>query len=116
MVAEDIKKNAALIDITPLEFPTFLRMFQMRKGQIMWLFGAGASRAAGIKTAGDMVWEFKHKLYCSEKKQPLTAIADLGDPIIRAKLQTHFDDQKIHPARNAADEYSHYFERTYPSP
>lgn len=82
----------------------------------MWLFGAGASRAAGIKTAGDMVWEFKHKLYCSEKKQPLTAIADLGDPIIRAKLQTHFDDQKIHPARNAPDEYSHYFERTYPSP
>jgi len=64
-----------------LDLPTFLRMFQMRKGQIMWLLGAGASRAAGIKTAGDMVWEFKHKLYCSERKQPLTAIADLGDPI-----------------------------------
>lgn len=98
-----------------LDLPTFLRMFQMRKGQIMWQLGAGASRAAGIKTAGDMVWEFKHKLYCSERKQPVTAIADLGDPIICAKLQAHFDDQKKHPALNAPDEYSHYFEITYPS-
>jgi hypothetical protein len=98
-----------------LDLPTFLRMFQMRKGQIMWLLGAGASRAAGIKTASDMVWEFKHKLYCSERKQPLAAIADLGDPVVRSKLQSHFDDQKIHPALNAPDEYSHYFERTYPS-
>ncbi len=98
-----------------LDLPTFLRMFQMRKGQIMWLLGAGASRAAGIKTAGDMVWEFKHKLYCSERKQPLTVIADLGDPIIRSKLQSHFDAQKTHPPLNAPEEYSHYFERTYPS-
>lgn len=81
----------------------------------MWLLGAGASRAAGIKTAGDMLWEFKQKLYCSEKKQPLTSIADLGDPIIRAKLQIHFDEQRIHPALNSPEEYSHYFERTYPS-
>jgi hypothetical protein len=103
------------VEQNSLDLPTFLRMFQMRKGQIMWLLGAGTSRAAGIKTAVDIVWEFKHKLYCSEKKQPLTAIADLGDPVIRAKLQAHFDSQKTHPVYNAPDEYSHYFERTYPS-
>lgn len=115
--AQDLspKKNTPLTDATTLDLPTFLRMFQMRKGQIMWFLGAGASRAAGIKTASDMVWEFKHKLYCSEKKQPLAVIADIGDPIIRAKLQSHFDSQKTHPALHAPDEYSHYFERTYPS-
>jgi hypothetical protein len=66
-------------------------MFQMRKGQIMWFLGAGASRAAGIKTAGDMIWEFKRNLYCSEKKQALSVVSDLGDPVVRRKLQAHFD-------------------------
>ena len=56
---------------SPVEMPTFLRLFQLRRAQVMWFLGAGASRAAGIKTAGDMIWEFKQKLYCSEKKVPL---------------------------------------------
>jgi hypothetical protein len=51
-----------------MDLPTFLRLFQLRKSQVMWFLGAGASRAAGVKTAGDMIWEFKQKLYCSEKK------------------------------------------------
>jgi len=49
----------------------------------MWFLGAGASRAAGIKAAEDMVWEFKRNLYCSEKKQPLSAVSDLADPSVR---------------------------------
>ena len=100
----------------PMELPTFLRLFQLRKAQIMWFLGAGASRAAGIKTAGDMIWEFKHKLYCSEKKVPLSFIADPGDPIVQRKMQAHFDTQAKFPAFGAEDEYSAYFDATYPSP
>jgi hypothetical protein len=48
----------------------------------MWFLGAGASRAGGIKTARDMIWEFKQKLYCSEKKVALSFIADPGEPIV----------------------------------
>lgn len=96
-----------------LDLPTFLRMFQMRKSQVMWLLGAGASRAAGIKTADDMIWEFKRKLYCSERKQPLSSISDLGDAGVRRKLQAHFDATRTFPADGNEEEYTAYFEITY---
>jgi hypothetical protein len=114
----DLAALPALDDaaVRPMELPTFLRLFQLRKAQIMWLLGAGASRAAGIKTAGDMIWEFKQKLYCSEKKVPLSFIADPGDPIVQRKMQAHFDRQSKFPVFGAEDEYSAYFDATYPSP
>src|SRR5258708_31700555 len=59
-----------------LDLPTFLRMFQMRKGQIMWFLGAGASRAAGIKAGGDKSWELKPNLFSSEKTQPTPPVPD----------------------------------------
>lgn len=37
----------------------FARRFALRAGNLMWFLGAGASAAAGIPTAGDMIWEFK---------------------------------------------------------
>ena len=49
--------------IRPLDTPAFLRLFQLRAAQIMWFLGAGASRSAGIKTAGDMIWDFKQRQY-----------------------------------------------------
>jgi hypothetical protein len=81
----------------------------------MWLLGAGASRAAGIKGAADMIWEFKRTLYCSEKKQSLSVVSDLADPSVRRKLQGHFDAKGSFPPENAADEYAAYFDATYPS-
>lgn len=67
--ANDISTDVPVSTASQLmDLPTFLRLFQLRKAQIMWFLGAGASRSAGIKTAGDMIWEFKQKLYCSEKK------------------------------------------------
>lgn len=87
----------------------------MRKAQIMWFLGAGASRASGIKTAYDMIWEFKQKLYCSERKIPLSAVPDIGDPLVRRKLQQHFDSAGGYPAGDSEDEYAFYFEKTYPS-
>jgi SIR2-like domain len=98
-----------------LDLPTFLRSFQMRKSQIMWFLGAGASRASGIKTAGDMIWEFKQKLYCSEKKLPLSSVPDVGDPAVRRKLQSHFGAKGGFPPAEGEDEYAFYFEKTYPS-
>src|SRR5712691_5109858 len=34
----------------------FARRFSQRGGNLMWLLGAGASAAAGIPTAWDMIW------------------------------------------------------------
>ncbi len=47
----------------------FARRFALRAANLMWLLGAGASASAGIPTAGDMVWEFKQRLYTADTKQ-----------------------------------------------
>ena len=70
-----------------LDLPTFLRKFEQRADGIMWLLGAGASRASNIKTAGDMIWDFKARLYRSAKKIPASAVSDLSDARIQEILQ-----------------------------
>jgi hypothetical protein len=102
--------------LQPLDTPAFLRLFQLRAAQIMWFLGAGASRAAGIKTAGDMIWDFKQRLYRSQKKLPPSAITDIGEPAVQRKLQAHFDALGGFPRAGAENEYSTYFEATYHSP
>jgi NAD-dependent SIR2 family protein deacetylase len=99
-----------------LDIPTFLRLFQLRAAQIMWFLGAGASRSAGIKTAGDMIWDFKQRLYRSQKKLPPSAITDIGEPAVRRKLQAHFDGLGGFPSAGSETEYSSYFEATYHAP
>jgi NAD-dependent SIR2 family protein deacetylase len=44
-------------DYTLIEADDFARRFKMRAGNLMWLLGAGASAAAGVPTASDMVWD-----------------------------------------------------------
>jgi hypothetical protein len=96
-----------------MDVAEFLRAYHMRVSNVMWLLGAGASRAGGIKTAGDMIWDFKQILYRSHKRLPPNAITDLGDPAVQHKLQRYFDELPEFPAGGAPDEYAHYFEATY---
>lgn len=86
----------------------------MRAPNIMWFLGAGASAAARIPTAWDMLWEFKRALYCSERNASPKALGDLGDVAIRRRLQIYFDARGAFPAENADDEYAQYFEAAYP--
>lgn len=98
-----------------LDTPGFLRLFHLRGAQIMWFLGAGASRAAGIKTAGDMIWDFKQRLYRSQKKLPPSAITDIGERAVQRKLQAHFDALGSFPPAGSETEYSAYFAATYHS-
>ena len=82
----------------------------------MWFLGAGASRSAGIKTAGDMIWDFKQRLYRSQRKLPPSAITDIGEPAVQRKLQAHFDALGDFPPAGSETEYSAYFEATYHAP
>lgn len=98
-----------------MDVAAFLRAYQMRSSNVMWFLGAGASRSGGIKTAGDMIWDFKQKLYRSHKKLPPNSITDPGDPAVQRKLQRYFDELSEFPASGAPDEYARYFEATYPN-
>ena len=99
-----------------LDMPAILRLFQLRSSQIMWALGAGASRSAGIKTAGDIIWNFKQRLYRSQNRLPPTAITDIGEPAVQRKFQAHFDALGGFPPAGSEMEYSAYFEAAYHAP
>jgi SIR2-like domain len=113
---EAAEAAADILPPPPLDTPAFLRLFQLRAAQIMWFLGAGASRSAGIKTAGDMIWDFKQRLYRSQKKLPPSAITDIGEPSVQRNLQAHFDGLGGFPVASSETEYSAYFEATYHAP
>ena len=98
-----------------VEVADFLRFYQVRAPNIMWLLGAGASAAANIPTAYDLIWDFKRTLYCAAQKVSIRTCEDLGDPSLRARLQRYFDSLGTFPAQDADDEYASYFEAAYPA-
>lgn len=91
----------------------FARRFQMRGRTLMWFLGAGASAAAGIPTASDMIWEFKQTLYVLKRKVSRTSIADLSNPTIRARIQEFIDADGHLPAAGTPEEYAKLFELVY---
>ena len=76
--------------------------------------GAGASASAGLPTAIDMIWEFKQKLYVSQRRGSLPTVSDLSHPLVRARLQAHVDSLGLPPS-GAPDEYADLFEAVYPA-
>src|ERR1043165_2877077 len=93
----------------------FARRFSMRGGALMWLLGAGASASAGIPTAWDMIWEFKQRLFVSQRHVSLKSVADLSNPTVRRTLQSFVDNLERFPPPGAPDEYAALFEAVYPS-
>lgn len=93
----------------------FARRFSLRAANLMWFLGAGTSASAGIPTAGDMVWEFKQRLFVSQRRISLQVVSDLSSPAIRGQLQSHIDSSGKYPAAGAPDEYAALFEAVYPS-
>ena len=98
-----------------IEADDFARRFSLRAQQLMWFLGAGASVSAGLPTAMNMVWEFKRELYVSQQKVSRKTLADLSNPTVQAKLQTHIDSLQNMPEFGSADEYAALFEKVYPS-
>lgn len=102
---------------TPAEIGAddFARRFSLRANTLMWLLGAGASAAAGIPTAGDMIWEFKQRLFVSQRRTALQNVADLSSPAIRSRLQGHIDSSGNLPGPGSAHEYAALFEAVFPA-
>ena len=99
----------------PIEADDFARRFSMRAGNLMWLLGAGASAAAGIPTAWDMVWEFKQQLYISQRRASPKSVSDLSNPAVRSQLQSYIDASESFPPSGAPEEYAALFEAAWPN-
>lgn len=95
----------------------FIRNFSvMANGEVDFFLGAGASIASGIPTGGDLIWEFKRTLYCSECGISTEKYKDLALPFTRKMLQEYFDRKGGYPEQYAPEEYSFYFEQCYIDP
>ena len=84
-----------------------------RSPRFAWFLGAGASRAAGLPTATDIIWDLKWRHYCREENQDIDR-ADLQNDAVRARVQSYFDARGF-PSLWEADEYTVYFERIFGS-
>ncbi len=104
-----------LTDIPEIGADDFSRRFALRAGSLMWLLGAGASAAAGVPTAWDMVWEFKQRLFVSQRRVSPQAVADLSSEAVRAQLHAHVDASGRLPIAGAPEEYAALFEAVYPA-
>ena len=60
-------------------YGSFRNAFPLRAPRLMWLLGAGASAAAGIPTAGDMIWDFKRRIYSERRGTTLARLPAAGD-------------------------------------
>ena len=72
------------------------RLHVVRGGQIMWLIGAGASAAAGVATAGQMIDEFRQLIYATVHKVPVAALS-LTEPAVRDRIECYFAGHPGYP-------------------
>jgi SIR2-like domain len=100
-------------ELPTIEPDDFARRYSLRASKLMWFLGAGASAAAGIPTAGDMVWEFKQRLYITQRGASPSSVADLSNPLVRSMLQGHIDGSGRFPPAGAPDEYASLFEAVW---
>lgn len=98
-----------------IELDDFIRRFSARKGKLMWLLGAGASIAAGIPSAWNMIQEFKQKLYTSKNHVSSKSVNDLSNPAICSILQDFIDNTGTYPSMGAPEEYAALFEAVCPA-
>ena len=93
----------------------FTRRFALRSKNLMWLLGAGASAAAGLPTAMDMVWRFKRALFLSQNRGSSQASVDLSQPAVRSRIEAHTRSLEGIPVSGAPNEYASLFEAAYPA-
>ena len=84
-------------------------------GELGMFLGAGASIQSGVPSAGDMIWEFKRKLYCMNNNIWEEYYKDLQSESTRYELLAYFDGLIGFPLRGESKEYSFYFEKCYPT-
>ena len=62
------------------------------------LLGAGASISSGIMSGGQMVWDFKRKIYCIENKISEAAFPDMSKETAQREIQAYLDAKGEHPS------------------
>jgi NAD-dependent SIR2 family protein deacetylase len=95
-------------------YPEFLRAYHARAANLMWFLGAGASAAAGIPTADNLIWQFKRSIFCAQQRVSVRLFDNLSSRPVRDRLNHYFADLGSFPSPGSSDEYAAFFEAAYP--
>lgn len=90
----------------------FARLIALRRGQVAWFLGAGASASAGVPTAAHMIADFKASLYASAQQLTRREI-DTDDPLWLDRINRYFDGANGFPALGDPREYEVAFSAMY---
>lgn len=101
-------------NVPDLSLDELARVHVLRGSQLMWLLGAGASAAAGVPTAGQMIDEFRRLIYSTLQGVPLAAL-NLAEPAVRERIERHFLQHPDFPNPGDPTEYSALFEAAWPA-
>lgn len=89
----------------------FTGIYCARPENFAWFLGAGASRAAGLMTASDIIWDLKRRYYCREENQELDR-QDIQNQAVRERIQS-FMSSRGFPPEGADGEYATYFDMIF---
>jgi hypothetical protein len=82
-----------------------------RPQQFAWFLGAGASAAAGLPTAWDIIWDLKRRYYRREENQEISR-QDMQLDAVRARVQSYMLSKGF-PEEGEPGEYTTYFEKAF---
>lgn len=108
--ARDLKPPVTRSRMTGKELGLSLAV---RAPQYAWFVGAGASAAANVPTGGDMIIDFKARLFCAEVGVPRREI-DPADPMWLERIEAHLDGKGGLPPNGHPHEYAALFEAVFP--
>jgi hypothetical protein len=89
----------------------FAGVFCARPQNFAWFLGAGSSRASGLPTATDILWDLKRRYYCQQESQDISR-QDIQNAAVRERIQAFMDSRRFPPAGSDA-EYSAYFDQIF---
>lgn len=98
-----------------IELETFLNRFEVRPAKSYAFFlGSGTSVQSGIPTGGQLIWDFKRRIYCNHYKIPSEVFNDLESEENKRTIQDFLEAKGFIPT-DPSLEYSYYFEKCFPS-
>jgi hypothetical protein len=82
-----------------------------RPQHFAWFLGAGASAAAGLPTAWDIIWDLKRRYYRREENQDISR-QEMQLHAVRTRVQSYMLSKGF-PEDGDPGEYTTYFERAF---
>jgi len=113
LLTAPVSGKVETVDVVDLG--VFARAWAVQTSRIGWLLGAGASAAAGVPTAAQIVGDLLLRLYADTFGLVRQAL-DTTDPAVMARVRAYYDGANGMPPLGSPEDYSAAFAAAMPDP